>query len=230
MTAQAPFLSPALLAAWTRCVRESNKWSQEALAAAAGLDARTIQRIEAGHPTSITTRRSLAKGLGYEDIKVFEKPEFAIWVTNFFDEIDKAAKSELQERDPECIPVKVSHAVSGQMLALLAGANAYHFNYDEDLSPEAKQKAAHMFDLMRDWGDGYDDVSYSHRLTFEQELGAALGELEQLGAWAYSGVRNTNIVGENWVNKSPMSITIGYLALVKKGKAIERIMISRKLS
>ena len=55
---------PKFLAFWTRCIREASHWSQEALAASSGLDVRTIQRIEAGRPASITTRRALARGLG----------------------------------------------------------------------------------------------------------------------------------------------------------------------
>ena len=58
MTTESLTLSPAALGFWTRCLRTSQNWSQEALAAKAQLDTRTIQRIEAGQPSSINTRRS----------------------------------------------------------------------------------------------------------------------------------------------------------------------------
>ena len=60
-------------------------WSQEALAASANLTPRTIQRIEAGEPSSIATRRSLARGLGYENPDIFEDPEFIATVLKLLD-------------------------------------------------------------------------------------------------------------------------------------------------
>jgi predicted transcriptional regulator len=50
MTTEPLTLSPAILGFWTRCLRTTLNWSQEALAAAAGVDTRTIQRIESGKP------------------------------------------------------------------------------------------------------------------------------------------------------------------------------------
>ena len=41
-------------------LRLKNGWSQEQLAQASGLSVRTIQRIEAGHPASVETLKSLA--------------------------------------------------------------------------------------------------------------------------------------------------------------------------
>jgi transcriptional regulator with XRE-family HTH domain len=49
---------PKFIGFWTKAIRETSHWSQEALAASSGLDVRTIQRIEAGNSTSITTRRA----------------------------------------------------------------------------------------------------------------------------------------------------------------------------
>jgi transcriptional regulator with XRE-family HTH domain len=52
----------------SKALRETMNWSQEALAASSGLDVRTVQRIEAGNArVSVTTRRALAKGLGYDN-------------------------------------------------------------------------------------------------------------------------------------------------------------------
>ena len=41
-------------------LRLKRGWSQQQLAEAAGLSARTIQRVEAGHPASIETLKSIA--------------------------------------------------------------------------------------------------------------------------------------------------------------------------
>jgi transcriptional regulator with XRE-family HTH domain len=69
-------LDPKLLGFWVKCIREASNWSQEAVAATAGLDVRTIQRAEAGSSISLASRRSLARGLGFDDYDIFQKPEF----------------------------------------------------------------------------------------------------------------------------------------------------------
>ena len=56
-------------------------------------------------------------------------------------------------------------------------------------------------------------------------------DLEQLGVWVYSALRNTKIVGENWADKTtPMPITIGYLNVVPGGRTIEQLMVPKRLS
>jgi transcriptional regulator with XRE-family HTH domain len=78
-------LDPQILGFWIRCIRETQHMSQEAVGASSGLDVRTIQRIEAGNPVSITTRRCLARGLGYENPDIFDDPEFAKNVLSFLE-------------------------------------------------------------------------------------------------------------------------------------------------
>jgi DNA-binding transcriptional regulator YiaG len=46
-------LDPKLLGFWARCIRDAQNLSQEALAANASVDIRTVQRFEAGQPVSI---------------------------------------------------------------------------------------------------------------------------------------------------------------------------------
>lgn len=98
MTADIDTKDPKFLAFWTKCIRESSKWSQEALAAASGLTVRTIQRIEAGNAVNITTRRALARGLGYDDPDVFENPGFIKGVQALFDGMRKV-------QDESCPPL-----------------------------------------------------------------------------------------------------------------------------
>ncbi|WSH31080.1 helix-turn-helix transcriptional regulator (plasmid) [Rhizobium beringeri] len=74
--ANTTLLDPKQLGFWIKCVREGQKWSQEALAAAAGVDVRTVQRVEAGAKASVITRRAIARGLGYDNPDVFDDPTF----------------------------------------------------------------------------------------------------------------------------------------------------------
>src|SRR5262249_22521353 len=134
---------PKFLAFWTKCIRETSKWSQEALAASSRLDVRTIQRIEAGRPVSISTRRSLARGLGYDNPNVFEDPEFIKGVHALFEGLRKVQDEEVQKQFPDHIRIGVTRAASGGDLARIAHeADAYLFHADEAISDEAKELAA----------------------------------------------------------------------------------------
>ena len=62
------------LAEFVKIMREINKWSQATLAEIAKVTERTIQRVESGQPSSLDTRRALARAFGYDDLDVFDKP------------------------------------------------------------------------------------------------------------------------------------------------------------
>ena len=51
--------------------RDAMKWSQETLAELSGRTVRTIQRVEAGHPTNLDTRRAIARGFQIPDLDFF---------------------------------------------------------------------------------------------------------------------------------------------------------------
>ncbi len=57
-------IDPSLLAVWIKSLRTAQDLSQEAVAEAAGIDIRSVQRAEKGVSVSRQTRRSLARGLG----------------------------------------------------------------------------------------------------------------------------------------------------------------------
>src|SRR5688572_27567900 len=101
-------LDPKILGMWVRCIRETSNWSQEAVAANSGLNVRTVQRIETGHPVNIGTRRSLARGLGYDNPEIFDDPEFAKNVHQFIDEIQKNETRDHEKQFPDHIPISAT--------------------------------------------------------------------------------------------------------------------------
>lgn len=231
MTADIDTKDPRFLALWTKCIRESTKWSQEALAASSGLDVRTIQRIEAGHAVSVTTRRALARGLGYDNPDAFEDPEFIKGVHALFDGMRKVQDEEVQKQFPDHARVCVVRVTSGEGLARIAYEGGAHlFHADEAIAEEAKEVAAAMFDFLRDLGDLGGDGSFSDRLGYQRSLGELLEQLEASGAACYSALRATKMVGANWVDKTPVPMTIGYLTAVPVEKVLTEVMVPRRLS
>lgn len=222
---------PKFVAFWTRCIRETSHWSQEALAAASGLDVRTIQRIEAGRRISVTTRRALARGLGYDNPDIFDDPKFINGVNALFDGLRKVQDEEVQKQFPDHIRVGVAKVGSGEALARIAyEASAYLFHADETISNEAREVAASIFDFLRDLGDLGDDGSFSERLGYQRSLEDLLKQLEVLGAACYSAFRATKMVGASWTDKTPIPMTIGYLTVVPAGKVLTEMMVPRRPS
>jgi transcriptional regulator with XRE-family HTH domain len=84
-----PF-DPQTLGWWAHSIRVASGWSQETVAELSGLSVRTIQRVEAGHPSSVDTRRALAHGLNYDDVDFFNNPESAREVEQIRSEILRA--------------------------------------------------------------------------------------------------------------------------------------------
>ncbi len=66
-------LTPTEIATFVRARREANGWSQDTLASLAGVNIRTIQRVEDGQPSSLDTRRALARAFQFPDIDFFSK-------------------------------------------------------------------------------------------------------------------------------------------------------------
>jgi transcriptional regulator with XRE-family HTH domain len=227
MTKRTTLLEPKLLGFWVRCIREAQHMSQDALAAVSGVDIRTIQRMEAGNVVSITTRRCIARGLGYENADAFDDPKFGLEVHQVLEAIQQKA---FERQYPDRIRVKVERVLNGESLGRFADtSNAVSLNADDNLSIEAKRTAAAMFDYLRELLDVGNDASFTEKLSSNQELETMLRELEGLGAAVYSAIRSTKITGDNWMNKTPIPLTIGYLTAVPKERIIEDVLVSRRL-
>ncbi|MGA0601428.1 helix-turn-helix transcriptional regulator [Caulobacter sp. KR2-114] len=227
MAADAQTLSPATLGSWTRCIRTASHLSQEALAEASGLPTRTIQRIEAGRPTSVTTRRSLARGLGYENLDVFDDPTFVVEVHRL---LERLSEHDQQQQFPDHIKVQATPVHNGEALGQLIGTSeAYLFNCENGLPPEVKEADAALFDLLRDYGDIWSELSHADRLSATQSFDENLVEFEHLGARLYTGTRLTHIVGAMWTDKTPMPFTIGYVVVIPQSCEIEHILVPKRV-
>lgn len=231
MTKATTLLEPKMLGFWVRCIRESQHMSQDALAASSGVDIRTIQRMEAGNVVSVTTRRCLARGLGYENPDAFDDPQFALQVHQLIEGMQAIKRTAFEKQYPDHIRVKAERVQNGEALGRFADAsNAVSLNADDDLSIEAKRAAATMFDYIRDLLDVGNDASFSDKLSFCQELETMLGELEGLGVAVYSAMRSTKVTNGNWTNKTPIPLEIGYLTAVPMERVLEEMLVPRRLS
>lgn len=115
-----------------------------------------------------------------------------------------------------------------RLLRLADQANALLLTADDEVSQEAQEAAATLFDYIRDPLD-VDEASYAEKLSYSRELATMLRELEGMGTAAYSAIRNVRITGENWVDKTPLSMTIGYLVAVPAQRNLDAMLLARRV-
>ena len=224
-----PILDSKVLGFWVRCIRETQHMSQDALAASSGVDIRTIQRMEAGTPVSITTRKCLARGLGYDDPEIFDNPQFALDVHRWIEGAQAINREAIEKQHPDHIRIQAERVSNGETLGRFAdAANAVSLNADDDISKEAKQTAAVLFDYIRDLLDVGADVSFSDKVSYSQELEALLRELEGLGAAVYSAFRSMRMTNDTWADRTPIPMKIGYLTVVPSKRVLADMFVPRR--
>ena len=127
-----------------RKLREDRAWSQEHLAAVAGLSARTIQRVEAEGSASAETRMAIATALGVEVGQLNRPAEAAATTVT-----DSAAPAQWGG------PTMVERVVWGLLVyVLVMGAFAYNIGKDAAIRDGradclAKKAAACKFEQPR---------------------------------------------------------------------------------
>jgi transcriptional regulator with XRE-family HTH domain len=222
-------LDPKTLGFWARCVRETQHLSQEALAANASVNIRTVQRFEAGQPINVTSRRVIAKALGYTDPDIFDDPKFIETVLKFFDSLNAQQQQDLDDQHPDHVRIDAQALVTGDAAAHFADVvNAVSFTIDPALTDETKQLAATFCDYVQDLMDA-DDFPVSSRLGFAKDLDGILQELRELGASVYSATRDRKFRGADWGDKPAWEMTVGYLAIVPADRELTQLYIPRRM-
>jgi transcriptional regulator with XRE-family HTH domain len=221
-------LDPKLLGFWVRCIRDSKHISQESLAVDSDVTVRTIQRFESGKPVSITSRRCIARGLGYDNVDIFDDPTFAASVHELFDHINAQKQSAKAQEHPDHIRIKAAKILNGEALGHFAEAsNAILLHADDALSEEVKDSAAALFDYVRDLMD-LGEVPFSNKRAYHQELETMLRSLEDQGTLIYSAFRDVKLTSESWPDKTPLPMTVGYLTVVPANKQFDEMYVPRR--
>jgi len=172
-TQEPRLLTPAELALLTRMFREMRHWSQEQLADLSGLNVRTIQRIEQTMPSSLDTRRAIARAFEFEDIDVFSKP--------FLISSDETIKAAKEKFDKENVTLSVQPLTTGRQLAKLAEASTMDLSEPAfEMGREAEQAFAELVDYFREYRDCADMYNESGKFEIYDALQAHIDTLRRL--------------------------------------------------
>jgi transcriptional regulator with XRE-family HTH domain len=200
-------ITPAELALFVKEWRSAHKWKQATLAQFAGLTERTIQRVENAEPSSVETRRAIARAFKCDDLDVFNKP---MRLPN----IEKL-KAHGAELDKTTVIVPITRIQDARTLRTMSeGASAFAPEELGELSVEARKAFASIVDYLHDYNDVSDEYSMSERLNVDRDIDALLKEIVDAGAAIGAGLRHTRVrFKSDAPNREPMDWTNIYFVL-----------------
>ena len=136
------------LAMVVRMMREARGWTQETLAELAGVNVRTIQRLEEGQGASADTRRAVGRAVEAEDIDFLIKPRPILTAAG--------AKRQVEAFERENLLLDASPVTSGRSLeGFMVGLTMLSCGDGEidDDDHDSLRNAAELFDYLRDYLD-----------------------------------------------------------------------------
>lgn len=150
-----------------RTLREQSGWTQPELAEAAGVDVRTIQRIEAGKSASLHTIVGVAKALGValEDLQATSKPV----------------------PTPRPSGAFLRRVESGsELLGIVDGCLAFEFSQDDPKDETEVELLAECFTLLQDYGDILPELDAGERVRATFTLQGNVEALGAAGFWIFA--------------------------------------------
>jgi transcriptional regulator with XRE-family HTH domain len=198
------------------------EWSQETLAELSGLTPRTVQRVESGQPSSIDTRRAIARAFKCDDLDFFSRP-----IANPMTPEEAAAKKQAFDRDHVIVPVEV---VDGRgIVNRLLGASAIVAGDLPDLSRAGQDAYAQIVDYARDCMDIADEVSRFELLGYGDTIEEMAVPLREAGLCLCVAVRKGNfrLRGEG---SSPMPMTLVYMLAAPASSPPSHFVAERNLN
>jgi transcriptional regulator with XRE-family HTH domain len=149
-------------------LRLKRVWSQEQLADIAGINVRTIQRIEHGDVASFESLKAVANALGVDVGELLAPPP-----------TDKKPQQEGM--------LFLGRLRTGrELLNVVGGAEMYSYDHD-DVDGDDVELIARFFQDIRDYADLWSDIEPGDRVRIPHEFNARIAELEHRGFWVFAG-------------------------------------------
>lgn len=210
-------------AALIRKMREVFQWSQETLAELAGLNVRTVQRVENAKPASFDTRRALARAFEIEDIDAFNKP--------YIIPTEEELKEEKARFDRDYITLPALPLSTGHQLAKLAeGSTVDICQPGFEIKRDAHEIFAALVDYFREYRDCASDYAETSKFAVYDEMQELIDELLTLQVSIQCATREVHLkVSASPPDAKPMTVQMTYLIAFEHGKAPEEFAVQKKL-
>ncbi len=180
-------------------LRSARHWSQEDLAAASGVDVRTVQRAEAGRSLAIGTLRSLAAAFDTTIEALQLSEEEIAGVVDAFTKLYTVIEMRAVTR-------------SCDLGELLAGTHALFFQRIGELTERQLDQIAVLEDLLRDYLDIWSDMDGAGRRDAEKSLYACVASLHESDMSVSFGTEN---MGMRVREGKPFRMPVLYIAITK---------------
>ncbi len=143
----------------------------------AGLDVRTIQRIEKGEPVSFETLKSIAA-------------VFKVDVKEFLDNKKQEENQEKNQEKKSDVPdggflIRVNDG--NELFAFIGPGHGFAFHNDTVESSEVNDLIADFLQELHDWGDVWEEIGPGERVRTAHEYTNRIKELEEKGLWVFAG-------------------------------------------
>lgn len=210
-------------AALIRKMREVFQWSQETLAELAGLNVRTVQRVETARSASFDTRRALARAFEIEDIDAFNKP--------YINPTEEELKKEKARFDRDYITLPTFPLSTGHQLAKLAeGSTVDICQPGFEIKREAHEVFAALIDYFREYRDCASDYPETSKFSVYDEMQELINELLTQQVSIQCATREVNLkVSDSQPDAKPMTVQMTYLIAFEHGNAPDEFTVQKKL-
>lgn len=213
-------ITPEELALLVKVFREMHHWSQEQLGEISGLSTRTVQRVEEGLPSSLDTRRALARAFAFEDIDTLNKP--------YVIPTDAELKAEKEKFDKEHLTLPALPLTTGKELARLVETTTMDLSTSAfELPRDADEQFATLIDYFRDYRDCAPDYSESGKFEIYDELQALIDALREQGVSLCHSTRKVVVKGS--LDAKPWTTTVLYIIAFPLGKEPQEFATPRSM-
>jgi transcriptional regulator with XRE-family HTH domain len=228
MPLHAQALPPAIFSIWVRLLRAVSEMSQDALAEASGLSERTIQRVESSGRANRMTRRSLARGFGYDNHDIFDDPTFIATAIDAVAEIRAERAKKVEASHPGHIKLAVEPVSSGAQIAtLIDQCDAWVYHCNDAANVTGQNVTAVMFDNVQDYGDIWSELPPSARFEAQGAFTKMLEDIAGHGLSVLQTFRSARLAPLA-KGQAPMHFDIGYLTVVPAEQAPSHILVPKR--
>jgi transcriptional regulator with XRE-family HTH domain len=171
-------LTPQEIGANVAMFRKMLDWKQLTLAIEAGVNERTVQRVERGEKVEDESLRKIAKALRLRE-PGFVGPRHI--------QSEEVRKAELEKTMKEIMVIDAQDFNDLKDAEAILTTHGYFLN-DNALPEQMADQVAVLRDTLTDWGDIYSDLSHTERLNACRTIIAEVLKITQQGFKARYGV------------------------------------------
>lgn len=206
-----------------RLFREGYGWTQETLAELAGVTPRTVQRLEAGQPASLDTRRAVGHAFHFDDADWLSKPMLLPTTEEL------QAQKEAFDREHLVLDARVTDGRGLMAILVDQDCGALAGTGLAELERGVRESWAEALDFLRDCLDIRDVAGRAEMLGYGDSLDEILEPLLESGLCLTVATRKAELGQRGQADQVRIPLSIMYLAVVRADAPTLKMAVPRKV-